>query len=400
MALLNIQESASNRPFSVFVLGFRPFFLAAGLIAVISMASWMAVYSLGLRLPLENLAPQFWHAHEMIFGFVMAVVAGFLLTAVRNWTGVQTLQYRGLMWLTALWAGARICFLFGTEFILLAAILDVTFNFLLAISLLLPVVRVKQWMQAGILSKIVLLGICNLVFYLGVFGFVEKGMFWGLNGALFLLLALVLTMGRRVMPMFIQNGVKYPVKLKNSTFLDMSSLVLLLGFAVSEVFFSHALTSSVLAAALFTISSIRLYNWHTRGIWSAPLLWGLYGAFVFLTFGFLLFALMPYSPMITRSIAIHVFTVGGFALITLSMMSRVTLGHTGRDVLQPARWTWSAQLLIVTGALVRTLCPMLLPAYYSQWILISQVMWIIGFLLFVIINYSFLTRPRVDGAQG
>lgn len=384
----------------MFVLGFRPFFLVAGLFAVISMLFWMAVYAFGFALPLNNLSPYYWHAHEMIFGFALAVVSGFLLTAIRNWTGVQTLQYRGLMLLTLLWAGARFSFLFGTDLMPIVAFMDLSFNSLLAFYLVKPVQQVRQWKQIGILSKILLIGVCNGLFYLGYFGVLDMGMYWGINGALFLLLALVMTMGRRVMPMFIQNGVNYSVQLKNSRFLDISSLVLFLGLAISEVVLLNPAISANLAAPLFLISLIRLYNWHTRGIWSAPLLWGLYVAFIFFTLGFLLFALLPYTELITRSLALHVFTFGGIGLITLSMMSRVTLGHTGRDILKPSHWTWVAHLLILMGAIVRILPAIVLPDFYVLWIVISQLLWIAGFTLFVLVNYPYLTRPRVDGKQG
>jgi len=131
MSLLNIQEPPKNSPFSLFVLGFRPFFLAAGIFSVISMALWMAHFSFGLSIPLEGLANFHWHAHEMIYGFAVAVIAGFLLTAIKNWTGVQTIQHRPLLLLFLLWLGARLCLLFGTKYIMLAAVFDLSFNLFL-----------------------------------------------------------------------------------------------------------------------------------------------------------------------------------------------------------------------------------------------------------------------------
>ena len=400
MALLNIQDPPKHTPFSVFVLGFRPFFLAAGIFAVLSMAMWMAIFSFALPFPLNGLAPYQWHAHEMIYGFTLSVVAGFLLTAIKNWTSLQTLQHRPLMLLFSLWLGARLCLLFGTDLLILAAVLDLSFNLLLVIAMLQPVIRIKQWKQLGIISKILLLGIFNALFYLGALGLLEQGVNWGIFGGLMLLIALVFTMGRRVMPFFIEKGVGYPVQLKNSRWLDVSSLFLFLAFALSEVFFTQFRVSSYLAAALFVVSSIRLYNWHTRGIWSKPLLWGLYGAFIFITLGLLLFALLPYSPLLSRSMAYHAFAFGGIALITVSMMSRVTLGHTGRNIQQPSCWINIAQVLLLIGAIIRVFGPFLLPAYYAGWILIAQLLWIIGFSLFVVTNFTFLTQPRIDGSEG
>lgn len=400
MSLLNIQDPSQNTSFSIFVLGFRPFFLAAGVFSIISMSMWMAVFVFGMSIPLQGLTHFHWHAHEMIYGFSLAVVSGFLLTAIKNWTGIQTWQYRPLILLFLLWAGARICLLFGTQFIVIAAILDLSFNLLLFIAMLQPVLRVKQWKQIGIVSKILLLGIFNTMFYMGLFGILDTGVIWSTYGGLYLMIALVLTMGRRVIPFFIERGAGYPVQLKNSTFLDISSLFLFLAFAIVDVFIFDSQITSYLAGALFIVSSIRLFNWHTRGIWQSSLLWGLYGAFIFITLGFLLFALIPYTTLFSKSMAIHAFAFGGIALLTVSMMSRVTLGHTGRQVHEPSRWVGVAQWLLLIGAITRILPIALWPEFYLSWIFISQLLWIAGFSLFVIVNYPLLTQPRVDGAAG
>lgn len=400
MSLLNIQNPEPQVPFSVFVLGFRPFFIAAGLFSVISMFLWWLVYSMGLSIPLQGLSLYHWHAHEMIYGFGMAVVAGFLLTAVRNWTGVHTLQYKPLMLLVMLWLSARLCLLLGTQWIQLAAVFDLLFNLGLFAGVIHPVLRVRQWKQMGIMSKVLLLAVFNSLFYLGVLGVLELGVYWGVYGGLFLLLALILTMGRRVMPSFIENGVGYPVKLKNSRLLDISSLLLFLTLSISETFMLDKQLSSVCGGILFLVSLFRLYNWYTPGTWRAPLLWGLYLAFAFFTLGFLLFALIPYIDLVYRSLALHAFAVGGIGLITVSMMSRVTLGHTGRDVRQPSKWIAVAQILLVLGGIVRVLLPILAPELYPAWIIISQGLWIAAFTLFMWANVINLIRPRIDGAVG
>ena len=400
MALLNIQDPPSNKPFSIFVLGFRPFFLAAGIFSVISMTLWMANFSFGLSIPLEGLANFHWHAHEMIYGFTLAIISGFLLTAIKNWTGVQTIQYRPLLLLFSLWLGARLALLFGTKFIVVAAIFDLSFNLLLFLAMLQPILKVKQWKQVGIISKILLLGMFNLFFYLGLLGYLESGVHWGIYGGLFLLIAVVMNMGRRVMPFFIERGVGYPCQLKNSKFLDISSLVLFLALSIVEVFIIDIHISSYIAAILFIVSAIRLYNWHTRGIWKSSLLWGLYGSFVFITLAFLLFAVIPYTSLISRSIALHTLTLGGISLITVSMMSRVTLGHTGRSVNEPSPLINVIQWMLLFAVVTRVVLPVVAPTMYTLWIIASQLLWIGGFGLFVWVNYPLLTRPRIDGAEG
>jgi uncharacterized protein involved in response to NO len=400
MNTFNIQPPQGEIKFSFFVLGFRPFFLAAGVISVVSMLVWVAMYGFGFQLRLGNLPSHFWHAHEMVYGFTMAVVSGFLLTAIKNWTGVQTIQYRPLLILFLMWIAARLCMLLGADFYIAAAVFDLSFSVCLFLAVLQPIVKVKQWKQMGIVSKIFLMAVFNSLFYLGLFGFLEQGIYWGIYGGLFLLLALVLTMGRRVMPFFIEKGVGYQVKLKNSLFLDRASLFIFLALTISEVFLQDAKLSSYIAAPLFVISSIRLYNWHTKGIWKAPLLWGIYSAFIFITFGFLLFALLPYVNVITHSLALHAFTVGGLAIVTLSMMSRVTLGHTGRGVKQPSEWINVAQWLLLLGVICRVVLPLFFDSLYFEWVVMSQLLWIAGFALFVVVNYPLLTQPRVDGTAG
>ncbi|PCI20706.1 MAG: NnrS family protein [Piscirickettsiaceae bacterium] len=386
--------------FSIFVLGFRPFFLAVGIFSFISMLLWLAMYQFGMMISLGRLASHYWHAHEMLYGFTMAAISGFLLTAIKNWTGEQTIQNYPLLILLLMWLAARICMLIGSDFYIGAAVFDLSFNLYLFIAVLQPIAKAKQWRQAGIVSKIFLLAVFNALFYLGLFGIVNNGIYWGIYGGTFLLLALILTIGRRVLPFFISKGIDDPVEIKNSTFLDLTLLITFLAFSITEVFIKDRTLSSYLAGGLFVLSSVRLYNWHTKQIWSVPLLWGLYSAFVFITLGFLLFALIPYIDVLTPSLALHSITIGGFGLMTLSMMSRVTLGHTGRGVKQASRWLAIAQWLLLLGVICRVFLPLFAGGFYTQLVFIAQLLWLVSFALFVGINYPLLTKPRVDGASG
>ncbi len=400
MSLLNILDTDKQPPFSLFVLGFRPFFLAAAVFAVLAMAAWMLFFHTPLQLPLQGLPAYQWHAHEMLFGFAMSVVSGFLLTAVRNWTGVQTLQHKGLAALLGVWAAARLCMLAGPELLPLAAVFDLAFNVGLLIALSHPVFRVRQWTQLGVLSKILLLAVCNALFYLGVAGYLALGVHWGLYGGLYVLIALVMTIGRRVVPFFIEKGVNAKVSLRNSRVLDIASLIFFTGFAISEAILLNTVIAGYFAAVLVVVSLIRLVFWHARGIWSRPLLWGLYVAFMFLVLGFALFALLPYTTMISRSLALHALAVGGVGLITMSMMSRVSLGHTGRSIHEPLRFTGLAQGMILVGACIRIFLPMLAPQQHELWVLMSQLLWIAGFGLFLALYYMMLVSPRMDGQVG
>ena len=235
----------------------------------------------------------------------------------------------------------------------------------------------------------------NILFYLGALNIVDNGVFWGIYGGLYLIIALILTMGRRILPLFIQNGVGYQVKLFNSKWLDISILLLFLAFFISELFLRNQVLSSYLALALFVMNAIRLIGWHTSGIWKKSLLWSLYLSFWFICFGFLLFAVG-----VSKFIAIHAFAVGGVGVVTMSMMSRVTLGHTGRDISKAPKAISYALGILLFSAIIRVVMPLLDIQNYMVWIGLSQGLWIISFLIFTIIYFPMFMQPRVDGKLG
>lgn len=384
---------------SLFNLGFRPFFLGAAIFSIISITLWSAIYDLQLSIPINTISIFQWHAHEMIYGYGLAVIAGFLLTAVRNWTGVQTLHGLPLAVLFCLWMMARILFLCGTKYLAFAAFFDITFALYLGIAIAYPIIKVKQWRQLAILSKIILLISFNICFYLGAFTYLENGAYLGIYGGLYLIIGLVMTIGRRVIPMFIQNGVGYEVQLFNSRWIDISNIVMFLVFFVSELFLSNPTLTATMACGLFITNSVRLYGWHTPGIWKVPLLWSLYISLLFIDIGFLLFA-MTYFIATSKYLAIHALAFGGIGIITLSMMSRVSLGHTGRNIHAASNLIKIALIGLSVGAIVRVGFPLLSPDNYLTWIVISQLLWITSFLLFTLVYAPILTQPRADGQAG
>jgi len=381
-------------------LGFRPFFLAAGLFAVIAMAIWMASYVFSVEIDFAGLPPTLWHAHEMIFGYVMAVVAGFLLTAIKNWTGEEVLRGKALAFLFILWLVARILPLFGQLVpMVLIAFVDVAFIFLLSLACLRPVLKIKQYKQVGIISKLFLLMFCNLIFYLGALGVLENGIQWGLYSALYMIIALVLVMMRRVVPMFIKNGVDGEATIKNYAWIDIASLVLLLILWISDVFTGFDEFTAIVAIVLSGLHAIRLVGWYTHKIWNKPLVWVLLVAYAFIILGFALITVSYYLG-VSPYLSIHAFTVGGIGLLTLGMMSRVSLGHTGRSVFEPpAAVIWIVTALSL-GAIVRIIFPLFNMEYYVYWIAISQVLWMIAFMTFVLVYAPMLLSARVDGRDG
>ena len=386
-------------PFALFNLGFRPFFLFAALFAIVSIGVWGGVYFGVFNLGSRQIVPQQWHAHEMLFGYAMAVIAGFLLTAVRNWTNQPTLTGFKLALLLTLWLAARVLMLVAPNQVLPILILDVGFNLALAVALTIPIVQAKQLKQLSVVSKVVLLGLANACFYLGVLGQIEEGVRWGLYSGLYLILSLIFVMARRVVPFFIERGVGYPLQLVNRPWVDYSSLVLMLLFLLVDVFTGLDTLAAVLAAALFVVHSVRLRDWYSPGVWKRPLLWVLFLGYAAAVLGFLLKALsvvLPLSPYL----AVHAFAVGGVGLMTVGMMARVILGHTGRDIQQAPRWLALVFVALMVSLLARVALPMLVPAWALGWMVVAQAAWLYAFAVFLWIYAPMLLRPRVDGQPG
>ncbi|MBT8118914.1 MAG: NnrS family protein, partial [Gammaproteobacteria bacterium] len=373
------EEKSKDYGLPIFRLGFRAFFLAAGIFAIISMAIWMASYTFSVELVFSGMPASLWHAHEMIFGYAMAVVAGFLLTAIKNWTGEEVLSGMPLALLLALWLAARLMPLSGLAIpMILIAIANIAFLLLLTIACLRPVLKVKQYKQVGIISKLFLLALCDVVFYLGVTGVLSDGINWGLYSALYFIIALVLVMMRRVMPMFIKNGIDGDIELKNRAWLDNASLVLLIVLWISDVFTGYNHLTAATAMLLALLHMIRLAGWYTHRIWRKPLVWVLVVAYGFIILGFIFKVLAVYTSA-SHSLSLHAFTVGGIGLVTIGMMSRVSLGHTGRNVFEPPVVVFWIFITLVLGAVVRVLLPLISMEFYIYWIGISQLLWMIAF---------------------
>ncbi|HHJ14064.1 MAG TPA: NnrS family protein [Gammaproteobacteria bacterium] len=381
-------------------LGFRPFFLAAIWFGALVMLVWALVFARRLALPLSGLAPIAWHGHEMIFGYAVAVIAGFLLTAVRNWTGLMTLRGPLLGLLLGAWLVPRLLLgLGGAALLPLAAIFDLLFVLALLLALARPILRKRNWAQAGILLKILLLGVANGLFYLGAVGVWEPGLRVGLYSGLYLVLALILMLSRRVLPFFIERGVGYAVTLRNRQWLDISSLVLFLVLWLADLWRPDSLPVAVLSLLLLALHGLRLAGWYTAGIWRRPLLWSLYLAYVAIVAGFGLkaavtgFGISPY-------LALHAFAVGGIGLMTAGMMARVALGHTGRDIGRPPAPIALVFGLLLAAGLFRVLLPLLDLSHYRLWVEWAQGLWVLAFVVLGAVYTRILLTPRVDGRDG
>ena len=406
--MLTIEEPRQAKGFALWNLGFRPFFFGAGVWAVVAVALWTASFSFGMPPALAGLPALLWHGHEMVFGFALAVAAGFLLTAVKNWTGVQTVHGPALTGLVLLWMAARVMPLLpfpGAASLLLFAVADLGFGLLLMIAIAQPIVQVRQWKQLGLLSVIALLPVSNAVFFLGATGILPGG---GLNGVLagaYLMIVLVVLMAGRVLPIFVRNGVgavagvEAAVGVVSYRWVEIAAMPSLLLVLLGALFFAAAAWLPWVAAFATIVHAVRLYGWSVRGMWRLPLVWILPAAYAWLVIGLLLMALGDWVAG-AGTVVLHALVYGGLGSMTIGMMSRVTIGHTGRMVNTEHSGLLPIYALLQLGAFIRVVLPPLDAAHYMTWVLGAQLLWILAFGLFVGRFAPLWWRPRTDGRYG
>lgn len=385
----------------LFNLGFRVFFFAASVCGITAMAWWLAFYT-GHPLPSGTIPPAYWHGHEMVFGYSMAVVAGFLLTAVGNWTGQPMPSGRYLALIALPWLIARVLFIAMPG--VFAQLADMAFTLLLGYTVARPIIAVRQWRQMGILSKVFLMLAAQICFLLGSLNIWIGGYHIGLYLGCYLVIGLVLTIGRRVTPFFISRGVGYPFEPKNSDTLDRACLISFILFFIGDLFLPDSgiwrWLTALAALATAVLQGWRLIGWHTRGIWKKPLLWSMVISLWTVVLGFVLFFLQAFLPRISDSLAMHALTVGGIGIMTVSMMGRVSLGHSGRNIHEPPKLLIAAIVMMIFATLFRVIFPLVMPAPYLTWIIHAQVAWLIAFVLLLIAYRRIWNTPRVDGKPG
>ncbi len=379
--------------------GFRIFFLGAAVYTILSMVFWLVFYVLAANI-FVAMPLTVWHGHEMLFGFTMAVVAGFLLTAVTNWTGLPTLSGWPLLALFLFWASARVLAFMPPSFpVWPMAICDSVFLAFLSFAVIRPIIAVKQWKQSAVFSKVLMILISNVVFYFALANADLASERKALRFAVYMMVSLILTVGRRIIPFFIERGVGYPITLRNSQVLDMASLVLLLGFSIIDIFFNWPVAVAIICFLLVVAHTLRLMGWYTQGIWKKPLLWILFVGYAFLILGFFLKIIAALNH-IPDDAALHAFTAGGIGVFTLGMMTRVSWGHTGRNIADAPKILPLIFFPIALGALIRVCSPLLTGGYFAIAIGLSQVMWVTAFVLYLVFYTTVLISPRPDGKWG
>lgn len=384
---------ATATGFALFDLGFRPFYLLAGIFSASSVLLWVAQFSGWL--PGAYLKGSVWHGHELLFGYTMAVIAGFLLTAVRVWTGRPTPTGAPLMALAALWVLGRVLVL--TPLDTAAAAVNAAFPVALAVAIGIPLVRARNVRNYFFIALLVLIGGLSLVLHLALQGTFEVPPRLGLALGLDVVMFIMAVMGGRVIPMFTNNGVpgagatRHPVVEK----LALGSVLLL--FAADLL---RLEPSAVAAIALLAgiAHGVRLYLWRPWRTRATPLVWILHAAYAWIVAHLVLRALAGMG-WIAGSFATHALTVGAIGGLTLGMMTRTSRGHTARPLVADG-YELTCFLLIQVAAAVRVFGGIFQPGLYMASVQLSGLLWAAAFALFAIRYWPVLVRPRLDGKPG
>lgn len=375
--------------------GYRPFFLMAGIWAVLAMASWVAMLA-GWSPLYTQFDPVTWHAHEMLFGFLGAVLAGFLLTAVPNWTSRLPIVGWPLAGLAALWVIGRIAVAIseGLSPVLVGA-LDLMFLTALAAAIGREILAGKNWRNLPLLTLLVLFIVANGLFHFEVAQGDYAAGGYGFRLGLSVAVMLVTLIGGRVVPSFTRNwmakrqldGLPSPFGL-----IDRLALIsALIALAFWTVLPAHASTSILCAIAGF-INLIRLGRWSGHKTGSESLLWILHVSYLFVPLGFLSVAASTWGFALSPQLgAQHVWMAGAVGVMPLAMMTRASLGHSGRP-LTATREVTLIYLLVIASVVLRFIAAVEVVPY---WVLhASAISWMAGFAGFCVVYWPILTKPR------
>lgn len=375
--------------------GFRPFFFLGAFFSIFSIAIWGAFYAgIGITPPVFFLDPISWHAHEMIYGFSMAIVAGFLLTAVANWTGGAPARQIHLAGLCALWVIGRI--VMGIDFGLPAwfiITLEVLFVPALAISLAIPLLRSWNKRNFVFLTLLSVLFVCDL-------WFLTSGNLSALYVALMMILTMVSLIGGRIIPAFTVAALRRRGMQAFQTDqgkMDIAALVSLIAVTLCLVFAKETIVLGFAAALSSLVHGLRMRHYHTFKAMEDPLVWILHAGYGWLVVGLFLLSLSGFGLFETKSV-IHALTAGCIGSMILGMICRVSLGHTGR-ALQVGGLTTLSFYAIQIAATMRVFGPILSPDHTTEWIIYSALIWTLCFAAYLIVFAGMLFSPRPDGQE-
>ena len=379
---------------ALFSQGFRPFFLAAALWSALAMALWLFVAAGLLDLP-THFDPPAWHAHEMLFGFTMAAMAGFLMTAIPNWTGRMPLQGAPLLCLALAWLIGRVAMaisaLIGGP---AAAIADLGFPALLLMAIVREVATGRNWRNLPMVGAVGALMAANALTHLYAGGLIPDRQI-GLHLALAIILSLIALVGGRVIPSFTRNYlVKRGDRALPAAFGIVDRLTLALvpvGLAAWIAAPTAWITGALLLAA-GAASGVRLMRWRPISTAREPLLWPLHLGYAWLALGLCLLGLSALRSEWPVMVGLHALTAGAIGTMILAVMARAALSHTGRAAIA-VRGTALIHLLVSLSALLRIVAA-LMSDWYVPLLVASGISWVVAYALFTLLYGRILLAPR------
>ena len=379
---------------ALFSYGFRPFFLGVGLAALL-VPLWAWSFVSGADLP-GAWPPMLWHAHEMLFGFVVAAIAGFLLTAVPSWTGRKGFAGWPLVLLFTLWLLGRLA-VGSSEWVPHAAVVELAFLPALLALLAWPLLRERN-RNTPLLLVLVALWACDAVCHWALWrndlALARQALLAGID----IVLVLVTVIGGRIVPAFTATalrqagGVAAPRATEGLTSVVVTLMV---AVAVVDVLWPYGPWAGGIALAAALVQALRLSQWQTRHTRRMPIVWVLHLAYAWLPLGLALKALSLLTGAAIAAYWLHALTIGAIATMIVAVMTRAALGHTGRP-LQPHRLTVVAYVLLALAAVVRVFGPALHGQAYPMVVVCSAALWTAAFVLFLWIYGPILLGPSVN----
>ena len=388
-----IAQSPVPGGFALWDLGFRPFYLLASTFSAAGVLLWAAQFA-GI-VPVAVLRGPLWHGHEMLFGYTIAVIAGFLLTAVRAWTGQPTPSGVPLIALAALWVAGRVLVL--TPFAMAAAVVNAAFPTAIAVAIAVPLYRARNVRNYFFVGLLVLVGLLILALHLSLLGRIELAPRVGLQLAQDVVLFIMVVMAGRVIPLFTNNGVPGAGATRNALLekIALGGVILLCAADLLQI---SATVVAVIALACALAHGMRLALWKPWRTAGTPLVWILHAAYAWIVVHLALRGLSALE-LLAGSTAIHALTVGAIGGLTLGMMTRTARGHTARPLVADG-FEVAMFLLIQVAALVRVFGGNALPGLYLASIQLSALLWAAAFGLYAVRYWPVLTRARMDGKPG
>lgn len=375
-------------------LGFRPFYFGAAVFACVAIPVWIAMFlgHLDARMAVPALL---WHAHEMLFGFAVAVIVGFLLTAGKAWTGLATPRGATLGALALLWVAGRIAAVTGP--FALYALLDMALLPIVAAILCSILVRARNRRNLPLVAILILLACANLAFHLSAAGVLALPPLDALHAGLALIVMIECVMAGRVVPAF-TAAVTPGLKISMSPRLEQATLAIT-GLALALWVFAPP--GLLTAAAFAGAAGLHLYRqaqWHPWTTRKRPILWILHISYAWIAIGFALLALAQ-SGAVSQSSGVHALAIGLTGGLIIGMITRTARGHTGRTL----RATTSeviAYSLVIAAAVVRVIVPLAAPGWYVATLILAGIAWSVAFALYLFVYTPWLFSTRLDGKDG